>query len=217
MLHLQAFFASPNLSTACRPQAPPDTVCKALRASASVRGLGNVRLEGIQGVTDPGFHVRVSGRLLVAGKGALEFEADNLETSRDIMLALRITGGTGAFVGASGEGTYQLDGRTNQTSLWAVSLTVPGHEFDLQAPRLVGSIASVKRGASCVIRVAYRAEDDRPGPVRVSLSTGARRVSASTPSGMLSLTVRRATRVGVRLLAADASANVARRSLSARC
>jgi hypothetical protein len=217
-LQLQAFFSSPNLPTACGPDAPPGTSCKALRASASIRGLGNVTLQAIEAITDPGFHVRVSGRLLAGSKGSVEFEADNSETSRDVVLALRITGGTGAFAGVSGAGSYQIDSRTNTTSLWDVELTAPGYAFDLQAPRLVVANASGKRrGPSCVVRVAYRVSDDRPEPVRVSLSAGAQRASSPKPSGVLSVTVRRASRVRLSLLAVDASANAARRSVAVRC
>jgi hypothetical protein len=217
-LHLQAFFSSPNLPTACGPEVPPGTSCKALRASASVRGLGAVRLEGVQAITDPGFHVRVSGRLVMAEKGSVEFEADNDQTSREIVLALRIRGGTGVFAGASGTGTYQIDSRTNTTSLWDLELTAPGYEFDLRAPQLVVSTAAGKRrGAACVIRVAYRANDERQGPVRVSLSAGPRTVSSLKPAGVLSVTVRRAPRVLLSLVAVDESANTARSSVAVRC
>lgn len=217
-LRLQAFFSSPSLPTACGPGVSPDTSCWELRASARVRGLGNVRFEGLQAVTDPGFHVRVSGRLVAAGKGSVEFEADNSQTSREIVLALRITGGTGVFVGASGAGTYQMDGRTNTTSLWNVVLTAPAYTFDLRAPRLIVSTAVGKRrGASCAIRVGYRVDDDRPDLVRVSLSAGARRVSSLQRAGVLSVTVRRAPRVFLNLLATDTSANAARRLVTVRC
>lgn len=217
-LRLHAFFSSPSLPTSCQPEASPETSCWALRASASVRGLGNVRLEGIQATTDPGFHVRVSGRLLVANKGSLEFEAHNSQTSREVILAVRIIGGTGVFVGASGSGTYQIDGHTNTTSLWDVELNAPGHEFDLQAPRLVVSNASARRrGASCVARVGYRVGDDRPGPVRVLLSAGGRLATSSNPSGVLSVTLRPAPRVRLRLSATDASANTARGTVMVRC
>jgi hypothetical protein len=217
-LRMSAFFSSPSLPTSCQPDASEGTSCSALRASASVRGLGNARLEAIQATTDPGFHVRVSGRLIVSNRGSLEFEADNSQTSRDIVLALRITGGTGVFAGASGSGTYQIDGRTNTTSLWDVVLSAPDHEFDVQGPRLVVSSTSARRrGASCVIGVGYRVEDDRPGPIRVSVSAGVSRVSSSKPSGVLQVTIRRAPRVRVSLLAADTSANTARRSVIVRC
>jgi hypothetical protein len=192
-LRMSAFFSSPSLPTSCQPDASEGTSCSALRASASVRGLGNARLEAIQATTDPGFHVRVSGRLIVSNRGSLEFEADNSQTSRDIVLALRITGGTGVFAGASGSGTYQIDGRTNTTSLWDVVLSAPDHEFDVQGPRLVVS------------------------SIRVSVSAGVSRVSSSKPSGVLQMTIRRAPRVRVSLLAADTSANTARRSVIVRC
>ncbi len=184
-----------------------------------VRGLGNVTLDAIEAITDPGFHVNVSGRLVVTGKGSLEFEADNAQTSRDIVLSVRITGGTDVFAGASGTGTYQIDSRTNTTSIWDVEVTAPGYEFDLRAPRLVVSNASGKRrGSSCVVHVPYRVSDDRPGPVRVWLSAGAVRVSSAKPNGVLSLTVRRrAPRVQLALLAVDASANATRRTVPVRC
>ena len=87
---------------------------------------------------------------------------------------LTTTGGTGPFAAASGRGTLErsLAGGAG-TETWTGTLEVPGFEFDLTPPKLIGASAKTvrvpKKGAKSA-RVTFKvtATDDVDGAVPVS-------------------------------------------------
>jgi hypothetical protein len=128
--------------------------------------------------------------LEVAGKGAIDVavseapECIDTEAVRTQTQAFTVTGGTGVYAGASGSGTLErvlgdpaADGRHGRET-WKGTLTAPGVEFDLVAPKLVGATSRtvvVPRRASGVrVRFAVTAADDVDGqvPVRCLPSSG---------------------------------------------
>lgn len=90
----------------------------------------------------------------------------------------RVAGGTGAYAGASGNGTLShrvaitLSGAAG-TDVYDGTVAVPGLEFDLSAPVITaaGKTVRARRGAKRV-RVVFRASarDDVDGTVPVSCS-----------------------------------------------
>lgn len=123
-------------------------------------------------------------RLAVASKG--EIHVAVAETScveypvSTESQTFTITGGTGAYAGASGSGrlTRTLGNPTDSgrrgNERWTGTLSVPGLEFDLTAPTLSGATSKTvkaKRRAKGA-RVTYRvtAQDDRDGTIPVTCS-----------------------------------------------
>jgi len=121
--------------------------------------------------------------LEVAGKGAIDVavtearECVDTESVRTQAQAFTVIGGTGIYSGASGSGTLervlgapQADGRHGQET-WKGTLTVPGLEFDVLAPKLVGAtsrtVLAPRRAKTVRVRFTVTATDDVDGQVRV--------------------------------------------------
>ena len=151
-----------------------------------------------------------TGRLLVAGKGEIQFtlaegkRCVDLESVRYEPQDFTITGGTGTFQGASGSGTLDHAADSGAgTDTWAGTLVVPGHEFDVAPPVLSGATSKTvraTRGAKRV-RVTYTvtAKDAVDGPVPVNCAP---RSGSRLPIG----------RTTVKCSATDTSANTANAS-----
>lgn len=136
-------------------------------------------------------------RLVVASKGEIEVafapgQCTDQEV-RDQTQSFTITGGTGAYAGASGAGTItpvlQAETATGRagTATWAGTLVVPGLDFDVTPPVLTGAsnkTVKAKKGAKRA-RVTFRvtAQDDRDGsvPVRCFPQSGSRFSLGRTP------------------------------------
>jgi hypothetical protein len=139
--------------TSCPAGLPSDLLCADRKGDGVVRGLGQVSesytyFEDQEAAECGGAKriLRTTVRLTVAGKGELElalqdhpgcFTGEALSLSR----AYQVTGGTGAYSGATGSGTVAH--RLAVTSTGAAgtdtydgTLDVPGLEFDLKAPAI---------------------------------------------------------------------------------
>jgi hypothetical protein len=212
-LDFQARFRATSRGVECPPAAPSNAQCMGRAGSATVSGLGGVALDyvwsfGLDAPTCPSEQARplaTTGRLVVAGKGELRFamapgaECVNVEPVRNEPQSFTITGGTGVFQSASGSGTAtrQLGGGVG-TERWTGTLAVPGVEFDVAPPELIGARSKTVRAPKGAkrVRVAYvvTASDAKDGVVPVSCKP---RSGSSFPVG----------RTVVSCSATDSSAN----------
>jgi HYR domain-containing protein len=73
--------------------------------------------------------------------------------------AFTITGGTGAYQGATGSGTVErsLSGGFG-VERWTATLTVPGLEFDTAPPAIIGAVSKTVRAPTSAkrARVTYK-------------------------------------------------------------
>jgi len=176
----------------CPAGAPPEAdFCPHRAGGALVPGLGFVSETYLYFVdTDPpgcgGVRIlRSTGQFTVTGKGTIRFDLGRVEQCiPDLLKAnqpFTITGGSGAYAGASGAGTVIHDLHTppdppTGTDTWGGSLTVPGHTFDLTPPTLSGLVnktVRAPRGAKRM-RVRYRvtARDLKDGSIPVKCQPG---------------------------------------------
>jgi len=125
-----------------------------------------------------------SATLSVAGKGDLDLAVAGLpECIPELGVpgaspqAFTVTGGTGAYVGASGSGTLtRVAGppglRVTGADTWTGSIVVPRLEFDVTAPTISGATSKAVRAPRKAkrVRVKYQATatDDVDGSVAVS-------------------------------------------------
>ena len=206
----------------CTASFPPSALCAARRSAGRVRGLGSVSASytWALAVGDPGCpagEARVLGYPVtfeVAGKGTVMISVAELgrcvpqEPSRNEAQSFTITGGTGLYAGASGEGRVErqlaqtADGAAGRER-WIGTMTVPGLDFDLAAPVITGTIPKLVRASKTAKRVRVRfglvARDSVDGVVPVACRP---RSGAWFPLG----------RTLVRCSAVDASGNEATRS-----
>jgi hypothetical protein len=163
-----------------------------------VPGLGEVRQEYLYPIVaapaaacraNGGFNVAdYSARLIVKGKGEIVVAVAGTDeclfgpasdTVVKITRPYTVTGGAGAYVGASGSGTVAVDGHFSPSyghavgiDTWTGTLVVPGLEFDLTPPALSAPAAKTVRVPKRVkrARVSYAASarDDVDGAVPVS-------------------------------------------------
>ncbi len=214
---------------ACPPGVPADASgCRARTGKASVRGLGIVsetytwfyRLgPPTCPSADVGKPLATTGRLLVSGKGEIHFalaDGDRCveeEPLRNEPQRFTVTGGTGTYSGATGSGTVERSisgGFGSET--WAGTLTLPGQEFDVTPPVLIGArsrTVRAPRGAKRA-RVTYTvtANDVVDGKVpstctppsgsrfkvgRSSVECSATDYSANTRSASFTVTVKART------------------------
>ena len=184
---------------ACSPP-PGASECAARTGSGLVPGLGAVteKYEFLVGLGPPscaagsGEALATSNRFVVAGKGEIHFalaEGGCIAEEKAIYnqtQAYTITGGTGAYAGASGSGTVEraLGGPTATgrygPETWKGTLSVPGLEFDTTRPTFTGAtnktVRVAKDAKTARVRFAVTAQDDRDGavPVRCTPRSGSR-------------------------------------------
>jgi hypothetical protein len=165
-LALHATLGTVSPGGTCPPEAPPGADCHPRTGTGSVSGLGSVAaiytwFFGIgdcpAGLVKP---LATSGRFDVAGKGEIDFAlADGAqcieqEPVRNEPQDFTITGGTGVYQGASGNGTVErsLSGGRG-VEHWNGTLTVSGLEFDITPPTIAGAVAKTVRAPSGARRV----------------------------------------------------------------
>ena len=170
-LNLRATLATSSPSATCPPEAPPGADCHPRTGNGSVSGLGTVvaKYTWLFGMGDcPTTLVKplaTTGRIVVANKGEIDFGLSDgarcveQEPVRNEPQDFTVTGGTGAYQGASGRGAVErsLSGG-HGVERWAGALTVPGLEFDITPPRIAGAVSKTvraPRGAKRV-RVTYK-------------------------------------------------------------
>ena len=184
-----------NPETPCPAGSPPAFQCFARTGSAVVPGLGSVQethnyvLEnGPAGcVPSPGAEavrlVPSTVVLTVAGKGSIDFSTSGTGclSRADTLIAMEtftITGGSGAYAGASGSGTVETHFNPPGTStfrgadIWSGTLIVPGYAFDLTAPTIKGAknrtVRVPRRAKRVRIKYSVTAVDDVDSTVKVT-------------------------------------------------
>lgn len=196
--------------------APAD--CVRFTGEGTIRGLGAVTTtytKILPGV-DPACVVvqNNSAVITVAGKGTLEVSRPDTICTAPAPLTtgpytFTVTGGTGAYTGASGTLTFRtsvgsLDGACqcgSSQDTWAGTIVVPGREFDLTAPVITGV-------ASKTVRVPKKAKQARVRYVVTARDAvdGSTQVTCSPRSGSQF----KVGRTKVSCSAADTSGNMAR-------
>ena len=127
-------------------------------------------------------------RLIVKGKGEISLAVKGTDaclfgppsdTVVNITRPFTVTGGSGAYAGASGTGTVAVAGHFSPSyghavgiDTWTGTLVVPGLDFDLTAPTLNGATAKTvrapRRAKRARVTYALTAQDDVDGAVPVS-------------------------------------------------
>jgi hypothetical protein len=199
----------------CPQGAPSGAICWAIDDKGTVRGLGTVDYTGVLVVESPHTSCEMwmaSPVLSVKGKGTIQLSLHSTSCLDDgsgnglqqATLAFSVTGGTGSYAGASGNGTDAIvgvgDGLSNGDSLTG-TLVAPDASFDLTPPVIDGATSKVvhaPRGTKRVrVRFAVHAHDAVDGAVAVKCT----RASGSWF---------RIGRTQVSCTATDSSANTAR-------
>jgi hypothetical protein len=177
--------------TACPVGTPSSVECFARTGSGTVRGLGNVSESYPYFVDNSSAgcaadQVRVlpaTVRFSVAGKGEIELHLDGSGCLDRVPPnpvrgeeTFTVTGGSGRYAGASGKGTITHSSNGPPTlrgrDTWTGTLTVPGLDFDVTPPTLIGAAnktVRAKRDAKSA-RVTFRVtgQDDVDGAARVT-------------------------------------------------
>jgi hypothetical protein len=170
-LNLRATLGTVSPAGVCPPEAPTGADCHPRRGTGSVSGLGSVSatytwLFGTGSC--PSTLVKpfaTTGRFVVAGKGEIEFAlADGArcveqEPVRNEPQEFTVTGGTGAYQGASGGGTVErsLSGGRG-VERWTGTLVVSDLEFDVSPPAIIGAVSKTVRAPAGAkrARVTYK-------------------------------------------------------------
>ena len=170
-LNLRATLGTSSPAAACPPEAPPGADCHPRKGTGRVSGFGSVTATYVwffgTGDCPPSLvkPLATTGRFVVAGKGEITFalaagaRCVEQEPVRNEPQEFTVTGGTGAYQGASGSGTVErsLSGG-HGVERWTGTLAVPGLEFDVTAPAVIGAVSKTVRAPAGAkrARVTYR-------------------------------------------------------------
>jgi hypothetical protein len=163
----------------CPAGTDPSTACFQTSGTGVVPGLGVVSEQYLNFVEDPDSSCErwhSNPVLTVRGKGEIDLSVRPpngcvVPTTGvlNASLVFTVTGGSGIYAGASGQGTLETRGGPGttgrNTDTLGGSLTVPGLVFDRTPPVLSGAVSKTvvaPRGASAV-RVAYKVKAQDPG------------------------------------------------------
>jgi hypothetical protein len=164
------------------PQGTPDgDLCWTINTKGIVRGLGAVAAGGVLVVSGPHTDCEVwqsTPTLTIAGKGTIALSVTTPSGTCfngaggpvNAGLLFTVTGGTGAFAGASGSGTEDTSGvgLLQATDTLSGTIVAPATTFDLTAPviRGVPKVVRVPKGKKSVrVKYAVSANDAVDGPV----------------------------------------------------
>ena len=206
----------------CPPETPVDASgCRVRTAKGALSGLGDVSVSYTWSYrvgpptcpsTDLAKPLATTGKLVVAGKGEIGFTVAEgkrcveAEPLRDEPQDFTITGGTGTYEGASGNGTLDraLEGGRGYEA-WAGTIVVPGHEFDVTPPALSGAASKTVRAPKGAkrVRVSYT--------VTAADATDGKVAATCLPRSGSQFTV---GRTRVKCAATDSSANTASASFT---
>jgi HYR domain len=170
----------------CPPGTGDSTACFQTTGTGKVRGLGVVSEQYLNFVEDPDSSCErwhSNPVLTVRGKGELDLSLRPpngcIVPTAGVLngtLAYTVTGGSGIYAGASGQGTFVSRGGPGttgrNTDTLAGTLTVPGLVFDRTPPMLSGAVSKTvlaPRGASAV-RVTYKVKAQDPGHGSVAVT-----------------------------------------------
>ena len=173
-LNLQESLRLVSDPVVCPPETPPNTYeCRGRTSTGSVRGLGAfsatytwfARIGPATCPSDLGKPLAATGRISVEAKGELRFLLTEgarcvpQEQIRNEPQAFTITGGAGAYEGASGSGTLTRSvGAGSGNERWTGTLAAPGVEFDLTPPSFSGAKSKTVRAPKGAkrVRVIYK-------------------------------------------------------------
>jgi len=168
-LALQIDIELGNPETPCPTGSPTAFQCFARAGTKPVPGLGtmheshNYVLENEPaGCAEAVRLVPSTVVLAVAGKGSVDVSTSGTGCfpRGDTLVAMEtftITGGSGAYAGASGNGTVEIHSSAatgGGTDVWTGTLIVPGYSFDLTPPTISGA-------KNRTVRVPHRAKRAR--------------------------------------------------------
>ncbi|MGE5273264.1 MAG: HYR domain-containing protein [Verrucomicrobiota bacterium] len=170
-LDLRATLGTSSPASVCPPEAPAGADCHPRTGTGSVSGLGVVvaKYTWLFGTGDCSsplvMPLATTGQFVVANKGRIDFvlaagaRCVEQEPVRNEPQTFTITGGTGAYQGASGNGTVERSlGGGHGVERWSGTLVVPGLEFDIRPPEIVGAVSKTVRAPAGAkrARVTYR-------------------------------------------------------------
>ena len=183
-LALQSEISTSNPQIQCPAGSPTTFECFARTGDAIVPGLGAVHeahnyvkeIAPAGCVPPPGADavrlIASTAVLTIAGKGSIDLSTSGtgcLSQMGSLVATetFTITGGSGAYAGASGSGTVEIHSSAatgGGTDIWTGTLIVPGYSFDLTPPTIKGAknrTARVPRRAKRVrVNYSVTAEDD---------------------------------------------------------
>jgi hypothetical protein len=188
--------------------------CSTSAGEAAIRGVGPVAVTGslelfdlTAGTNCARWEYAVA--VVRAGRGELDLAARSpgcvSPASSSAALVFTVTGGTGAYAGATGSGTVDVATTTYLTGgrghdAYSGSVAVAGLAFDLAPPAIAGARSRTvrvgRKARTAVVRYAVTARDAVDGPVPVRC-----RPRSGSPFGP--------GRTRVRCTATDSSANTA--------
>lgn len=198
--------------TDCPQGTPSGDLCWTIDTKGVVRGLGAVTASGILVVSGPHTDCEVwesAPTLTVAGKGTIALSVKTPSGTCfngaggpvNAGLDFTVTGGTGAFAGATGAGTEDTSGvgLLQASDSFSGTIDAPGTTFDLTPPVIsaASKVVHVPKGKKGVrVRYAVSAKDAVDGSVRATC----------TPTSGSMFTI---GRTRVTCTATDSSANTA--------
>src|SRR4051794_263786 len=169
-LDFRATLPTVSAEVSCPSQTPPDENCRARTGTSRIPGLGNASSSYTwfyAAGNCPAPLVKpfaTTGRIVVAQKGEIDFAlADGAkcvdeEPVRNEPQQFVVTGGTGIYQGASGQGSAErsLSGGSG-VEIWTGTLIVPGLDFDVAPPKIKGAVRKTVRASAGAkrVRVTY--------------------------------------------------------------
>src|SRR5215471_373178 len=133
----------------CPPGTPSPNECFRYQGEGVVSGLGatTLRFTLVTKTPSPGCEVWSTPdlTLTVVNRGRIDLVASDPTCQRDDSpsgsMGFTVTGGSGIYAGARGDGTLatnQIEGTTKARFVWEGTITVPGVRFDTTSPTLAG-------------------------------------------------------------------------------
>ena len=220
-LQLNARFTVPNDLVTCPAGIPERVGCYLFFIDeAVVPGLGRVTTRYMRtfdgNLVKPCVRTLPTAVITVAGKGEIDASITGAECLAlppvGISFGYAISGGSGAYAGASGSIQVKSLVPTTgpATDAWSGTLTVPGLDFDLTAPTFTGATSKVvkapKGAKRARVRYTVKAQDAVDGSVpaacmprsgsffnlgRTKVNCSATDSSANTKNAQFSIIVKR--------------------------